>query len=187
MQSPCTPCEVLAGVTVAEDSLWNLIRAIRSAEKDHFGGSVRELWSEEVKAKKLLKRDRFNEAQRPDVIRADDCLRLANSLLMKGKTAKGQPTNSPRFLEIVALSRQVLQFVHSVLDIAAGFNVQVIASMVDPNAPRPEPGRLRKDYVYLFERYFYFLETLPARDRGLIVFDELDKSLSHGLLPQMAA
>lgn len=182
-----TPCEVLAGVTVAEDDLWNMVRAIRSAEKDHFGGYVRELWSEEVKAKKLLKRSRFNEAQRPDLIPASDCLRLANRLLLKGKAAKGQPTNTPTFVEIVAFSRQVLKFVHAVLDIAASFNVQVIASIVDPNAPRPEPGRLRKDYVYLFERYFYFLETLPLRDRGLIVFDELDKSLSHGLLQQMAA
>jgi hypothetical protein len=46
---------------------------------------------------------------------------------------------------------------------------------------------LRKDYVYLFERYFYFLETLPVRERGLIVFDELDRSQSHILLDQMAA
>ena len=58
---------------------------------------------------------------------------------------------------------------------------------MDQDAPKPEPGRLRKDYVYLFERYFYFLETLPARDRGLIVFDELDKAQSHVLLQQMAA
>ncbi len=46
---------------------------------------------------------------------------------------------------------------------------------------------MRKDYVYLFERYFYFLETLPPRERGLIVFDELDKARSHVLIDQMAA
>ena len=89
--------------------------------------------------------------------------------------------------EIVAYSRQVLTFVHRVIDLAAGFSVQVLASVVDVAAPRPEPGRLRKDYVYLFERYFYFLEKLRTRERGLIVFDELDKSQSHILLHQMAA
>jgi len=45
---------------------------------------------------------------------------------------------------------------------------------------------LRKDYVYLLERYFYYLETLPPADRGLVVFDELDKSQSHILIRQMA-
>ncbi len=40
---------------------------------------------------------------------------------------------------------------------------------------------------YLFERYFYFLEILPLRERGLIVFDELDKAQAHVLLQQVAA
>jgi hypothetical protein len=32
------PCEVLAGVAIAEADLWNLVRAIRHAESEHFGG-----------------------------------------------------------------------------------------------------------------------------------------------------
>ena len=66
----------------------------------------------------------------------------------------------------MAYCRQVLSFVHRVIDLAASFSVQVFASVVEVSAPRPEPGRLRKDYVYLFERYFYFLETRPVRERG---------------------
>ena len=182
-----TPCEVLAGVAIAEDSLWNLVRAIRSAERDHFGDYLRDVFGGEMKAKKLLKRDRFHEAQRDVLIPPEDCVAMANSLLRKGKATRGQPTSNPTFLEIVAFSRKALEFVHAVLDIAAGFNVQVFASVVDQDAPKPEAGRLRKDYVYLFERYFYFLETCPPRERGLVVFDELDKSQSHGLLQQMAA
>src|SRR5207247_5307645 len=44
-----------------------------------------------------------------------------------------------------------------------------------------------KDYFYLFERYFYFMETFPPRERGLVVFDELDKAQAHLLLNQMTA
>ena len=182
-----TPCEVLAGVAVAEDNLWNMICAIRSAERDCFGGFLTDFSIDETKGKKLLKRERFYEANRPIEIESSECLRLANSLLTKGKASRGQSSSSPTFLEIVAYSRQVLRFVHAVLDIAASFSVQVIASLVDPQAPRPEPGKLRKDFVYLFERYFYFLETLPPRERGLVVFDELDKAQCHGLLQQMGA
>jgi uncharacterized protein DUF3800 len=181
------PCEVLAGVAIAEADLWNLVRAIRHAETEHFGGYLRDVYGNEIKAKKLLKRKRLKEAQRDVQISPADCVTLANSLLTKGKAARGQPTNHPTFLEIVAFSRKVLDYVHAVLDIAASFSVRVFASVVKANAPRSGNKLLRKDYVYLFERYFYFLETRPIRERGLVVFDELDKAQSHILLQQMAA
>ena len=184
-----TPCEVLAGVAIAEDDLWNLVKAIRSCEKEHFGGYLRALLSGETKGRKLLKTKRFKTAAHDLQIDESDMVSLANSLLTKGKIASGQglASSGDTVHERVAYSRQVLSFVHSVLDIAASFNVQVFAAMVDPKAPRPSAGMLRKDYVYLFERYFYFLESLPARERGLVVFDELEKSQAHGLLQQMAA
>ena len=59
--------------------------------------------------------------------------------------------------ELVAYSRQVLGFVHEMLDIRARHSVQVIASIVDTKAPRAAASHLRKDYEFLFERYFYSL------------------------------
>jgi len=58
------PCQVLAGIAVAEDSLWNLVRTVRYAEQEHFGGYLRDCFGEETKAKKLLKRARFKRASR---------------------------------------------------------------------------------------------------------------------------
>ena len=184
-----TPCEVLAGVAIAEDALWNLVRAIRSLERDHFGDYLRNLTAGETKARRLLKTKRFRIASRNLVIAPEDCRSLAYSLLIKGKRARetGQDRAEETLLEMVAYSREVLAFVHDVLDTAAAHNVQVFASVTDPKSPRPTAGRLRKDYVYLFERYFFFLETLSPRERGLVVFDELEKSQSHILLQQMAA
>ncbi len=59
------PCEVLAGVAIAEDNLWNLVQAVRSAEKDRFADYLRNLRVTEMKAKRLLKRKRFRSAARP--------------------------------------------------------------------------------------------------------------------------
>lgn len=184
-----TPCEVLAGVLVAEKDLWNLVRAVRAAEREHFGDYLRNFLLDERKAKKLLKTKRFRSAARQVHVSANELTDLAHSALEKGKKAKEQrlEKDGATEKELVAYSRQVLSFVHEVLNIAARHNVQILASMVDPHAPRPAHGQLRKDYVYLFERYFYFIETLPIQERGLVVFDELEKTKAHGLLQQMAA
>jgi hypothetical protein len=184
-----TPCEVLAGVAVAEESLWNLIRAVRGIERELFGDYLRTFLIEERKAKRMLKTKRFRSANRNVQIAAEDLTPLAHSALVKGKAARehGVAQDGASERELVAYSRQVLRFVHEVLNIAASFNVQVFATMVDPNAPRLVKGKLRMDYIRLFERYFYFLETFPPRERGLVVFDELEKSLAHGLVQQMAA
>ena len=99
-----TPCEVLAGIAVAEDGLWNMVRAIRSAEKDHFGDYLREIHGGEMKAKKLLKPDRFREAQRPVPIAPDDCIAMANSLLRKGKASKGSQPTIQRFWKSLPLA-----------------------------------------------------------------------------------
>jgi len=184
-----TPCEVLAGVAISEDSLWNLVRAVRGTERELFGDYLRTFLVEERKAKRLLKTKRFRSANRNVQIEQTELAALAHSALLKGKAAReqGSAQDGTTERELVAYSRQVLRFVHEVLNIAASFNVQVFATMVDPNAPRPPRGRLRMDYIRLFERYFYYLETFPPRERGLVVFDELDKTLAHGLVQQMAA
>ena len=43
-----------------------------------------------------------------------------------------------------------------------------------------------KDYAYLFERFFYFLNSQPEDPMGYVVFDEMDKSASHILLNQVS-
>lgn len=182
------PCEVLAGVAIAEANLWNLVKAVRAAEKEYFGDYLRNLRGTELKAKTLLKTKRFKSAMRPLEIAREELVPLAKMALVKGMQAKaaGVSASGATERELVAYSRQTLAFIHEVLDIAARYNVRIIASVVNIQAQRPETDQLRKDYQYLFERYYYFLEPLPPQERGLIVFDELDKSQSHVLVQQMA-
>jgi hypothetical protein len=67
------------------------------------------------------------------------------------------------------------------------FRVKTFAALVDPEAPRPEAGNyLRRDYAFLFERFYYQLEAAESSEMGLIVFDELDKARSRILLDQMS-
>ncbi len=53
---------------------------------------------------------------------------------------------------------------------------------------RPVEGEyLRKDYAFLFERFFYYFEDKASEPMGIVVFDELEKSRCHLLLNQMEA
>jgi hypothetical protein len=82
-----------------------------------------------------------------------------------------------------ALALAKLGYVQSVLDICRRYGCRAFASIVEPNAHGTNTDGLRKDYAYLFQRFFYFLED-GAQEQGVVVFDELEKSRSHILIDQ---
>jgi len=80
----------------------------------------------------------------------------------------------------------VQAFVARVLRLAASHRVKTFALIVSTAAPRPaDPNLLRRDYAFLFERFFYYLEDVSATEMGLVVFDELEKAQSRILIRQM--
>jgi hypothetical protein len=172
-----TPYMVLAGAAVENRQLWGLIQAIQEAELDHFGrrysGAGREL-----KGKKILKRKVFRHAAQMPPIKPEERRDLA-------RTCLDDPTHATKEA-ITALGQAKLAYVPDVLELCAKRAVRVFASVVSREAPKPRSKEhLRKDYSYLFERFFYFLEDVGSRPSGIVVFDELEKSRSHILLQQM--
>ncbi len=175
-----SPCEVLAGIALRDKTLWPFIKKIHEIEHACFGMRYSE-GARELKGKKLLKTrvfkqikigEKFTEAQRCE---------LAQKALQNGAGATPQ--------EYCALAQSKIEFVRRLLALCKDFKCVLFACLVPKNAPRPE-GRdfLRKDYSYLFERFFYFLsesENRTSRGAGAIVFDELEKSRSHILIGQM--
>lgn len=179
--------EVLAGVAVDDRVVWNLILAMREAEELYFGMRIShgEL---ELKGGDLLKRKTFRFAEQLAPIPPVERREYARSCLEKGRAAHltGQPSAPIRKVELTALGQAKLAFVEHVLELAGRQGVRAFASIVDRDAPRPAGKFLRKDYAYLFERYFYFLEDRPDDARGLVVFDELERSQCHILIDQMS-
>ncbi len=181
-----TPYEVLAGVAIRERDLWNLLQAIESAERDTFGVRLAEV-GVEFKGRKLLKVKTFRHARQGDPIPLDTRRTWCAEFLRKGhREALGAPAEPRRREEFTAYGQAVLDFVHRVYDLCARYHVRVFASMVEPAAPRPAGDFLRKDYTYLFERFFYYLEDLSADEMGIVVFDELEKAKCRILISQMA-
>ena len=59
-----------------------------------------------------------------------------------------------------------LKYVATVFEICAEFGCRAFASIVETDACPTATGGLRKDYAYLFERFFYFLEDKAAGEQG---------------------
>lgn len=172
-----SPYEVLAGVAIEDRDLWNLVQAVQDAEMRHFGVRY-SLGRAELKGKKLLKTKVYRQAQQLPPIDDEERPLLARQCLEAGARATKR--------QITALAQAKLVYVSEVLDICARFRCKAFASVVTKNAPfAPSQDVLRKDYAYLFERFFYFLEDTNPTASGIVVFDELEKSRSHILVGQM--
>lgn len=173
-----SPYEVLAGAAVHDTQIWNLVCAIQDAEPRFFGMPISND-REELKARRLLKRKTFTLAAQDTAIPENERTLLAAAALKDGANVTGA--------QLTALGQARLAYVGHVLDLCAAHGVRFFASIVDPSAPTPAGQGLRKDYAYLFERFFYFVEEQATHERGLVVFDELGRSQAHLLVNQMSA
>lgn len=172
-----SPYEVLAGVVIEDRDLWNLVRAIQEAETDFFGTRY-SAGNRELKSRKLLTRKTFRKAAQLDAFEPDQRRALSKACLESGASAGRS--------EMTALAQAKLAYVTEVLDLCAQHHCKVIASVIRNNAAGALPrDMLRRDYCYLFERFFYHLEDIGPDNMGIVVFDELEKSRSHMLVEQM--
>ena len=180
------PYEVLAGIAVRERDLWNLIQAIKKLEIEFFGLPLASV-GVEMKGGRLLKKKAFRLANQGPRIERGERQKAAKIFLEKGwRQHKGENTEPPKNAEYTAYGQAVLDFVSELLKLVAGYHVKTFAAMVTKDALRSEnPNILRKDYAYLFERFYYYLEEVGPDEMGLVAFDELEKAQSRILLDQM--
>lgn len=171
-----SPYEVLAGIAVEDRDVWNLIEAIKAAEERTFSVRYRRDHGE-IKGKKILKRKVFRQAGQLEGFEVDERRQLARECLAAGSVANRR--------QITALAQAKLAFAGEVFDVCARYRCHAFASIVLADAPRPTRDVLRKDYAFLFERFFYFLQDQGPRTQGAVVFDEIERSQAHILVNQM--
>ena len=172
-----SPYEVIAGIAIEDKSIWNLIRELHLLEENIFGRRY-SAGGRELKARKILKSKTFRLAQQLPPFDPQERRLLAKECLDNGETVTKR--------QLTALAQAKIDFAKEVLQIVANFRCKAFASIVSQNFnPADTPEYLRKDFVYLFERYFYFLEDKPAEPSGIIVFDETEKTQSQRLIQQI--
>jgi hypothetical protein len=173
-----SPYEVLAGVAIRDTDLWPLIQQMHAAELHWFGRRYSNGPSE-LKGQKLLKAKVFHHARLNIEVAKHDISGLAKQALDAGADAQ------VHHLKALALAK--IGYVKSVFDLLSRYDCKAFCSIIETDAQPTLSDGLRKDYAYLFERFFYYLEDQKAHrqgDHGIIVFDELDKAKSHLLIGQ---
>lgn len=171
-----SPYEVLAGVAVEDRNLWDLICDLHAAEVRHFGTRYTK-GSDELKGTNILKAKVFRHAALNATVPESERVTLAKFALENGPKAHA--------IHLKALAQAKIAYVRSVFEICEKYRCKAFASIVETGAPPTGSDGLRKDYAYLFERFFYYLEDLGINAMGSVVFDELEKSKSHILVAQM--
>ncbi len=174
-----SPYEVLAGLAVEDRQLWRLIQALKLAQEEHFGLRLFDAYGVEAKGQKLLKRKTFTHAAQKGPILAPERTLLAKMALEDGANIKGD--------QLTALGQAKLAYVTKALELCRQFKTVAFASIIPNDIERPASDVLRKDYSFLFERFFHFLngKSDQPKPMGTVVFDELDKNQSQILLMQM--
>ncbi len=163
------PYEVRGGFAIHASKLWPFIQALRTLEQSIFGADLRE-YGLEIKGSKLLRSRCFKWAAQTGTMDHATRRKHALNFLNSGKQRR-----APRADEFAAYGQACLAMAEQVIQLLAGHDAKVFASIV-PRVAKPDgaPAEyLRKDQVFLFERYFYFLEH--QRETGLIVMDATDK------------
>lgn len=170
-----SPYEVLAGIAIRDRAVSQVITQLHQAEFRCFGRRYSNA-ARELKGKSLLKRKVFRHRQHRAHVDNAEIRHLARAALDSGRDADS------RMLKALALAK--LDYVASVFRICAEQKCRAFASIVEVDSPPTESDGLRKDYAYLFQRFFYFLED-RGTEQGIVVFDELEKTRSHLLVDQM--
>jgi len=172
------PYQVLAGVSVQDSHLWPLTTRLQKEEVRQFGCRYT-AGPRELKAKRILNAKTFRLAQQLPLFPLPTRAVLAERALQDGSSATRR--------ELTALAQAKLAYAERVLGIALEEGCHAFASAVQQGSPEPDPGALRKDYNYLLERFFYYLEDSGPDVQGAIVCDELEKSRCCILIDQFGS
>jgi hypothetical protein len=177
------PYEVRGGIALHANKLWPFIRAVAALEQDCFGDRLYR-YKTEIKGSKLLDKDRFK--WRAQMSPLDTLTRRQNSVafLKKGLAKDKIP---PTRIEFAAYGQACLAMAHGIFALLKEYDARLFACAIpitDLKSGMEGIGEyLRKDHVFMFERFYYFLHT--EQQTGLLVMDATENNNDRQFMRQM--
>jgi hypothetical protein len=174
------PYEVHGGVALQDSQLWPFTRAMQQLERLAFGCALHE-FRKEIKGSSLLDKKRFRFAAQAPPMPEAERQKHARSFLMKG-FQRLKPASS----EFGAYGQACLEMARGIFQLLSDHRGVLFASAIPRGTGKstgPLEDFLRKDQVFLLERFFYFLEG--KQENGLLVMDGTDKNLDRKFVRQL--
>lgn len=175
------PYEVRGGVALHAGELWPFVQAVQRLELDAFGTELAQ-FQKELKGSKLLDKDRFRWAAQRPVMAGEERRKHCRGFLTKGLEKK-----PPSKAEFTAYGQGSLEMARGLFQTLAERRAVLFAVAIPRSTVRPATYQaeeyLRKDQVFLLERYFYFLEA--ERQHGLLIMDEVEKTADRRFVRQL--
>jgi hypothetical protein len=166
------PYEVRGGIALHAEELWPFVQGMQRLERTSFGTALHQFGTE-LKGSKLLDKDRFKWAQQGPRMSDEERCKNCRRFLTKGLEHK-----TPSRDEFTAYGQACLEMAGGIFELLRDHKARLFAAAIPRNTEKPATDEatefLRKDQVFLLERYFYFLEGM--KEHGLLVMDEVDKS-----------
>ena len=167
------PYEVRGGVAIHVGKLWPFVRAVRQLELNAFGAELH-LYRKELKGSTLLDRKQFKFAAQMPRMNDEERRKHCRVFLAKGFDKKTNQTRE----EFTAYGQACLEMAEGIFQLLQDHGARLFASAVPRGAAKPPAdlgeNLLRKDFVFLLERFYYLLEE--KQEHGILVLDEVEKS-----------
>lgn len=177
-----TPYEVRGGVALHVSQVWAFVQAMERAELAAFGTELHQFRTE-LKGAKLLQKERFRWAEQ--LPRMDDVERRRHCRSFLTKGLEGKAPTRPEFS---AYGQACLDMATSVFELLRDYRALIFASAIPAGTARPttEPEEfLRKDQVFLLERYFALLEH--KQEHGILVMDASEHGIDRRYVRRLEA
>ena len=167
-----TPYEVRGGIALHAAQLWPFVQQVQRLELASFGTVLHEFHTE-IKGCKLLKKNRFQWAAQDPPMLDEERRKHCRAFLTKGLEKK-PPTRD----EFTAYGQACLEMARGMFQLLRDHGARLFASVIPRAVVRPDTYEaeeyLRKDHVFLLQRFFDFLEG--AKEHGLLVMDEVEEA-----------
>jgi Protein of unknown function (DUF3800) len=177
------PYEVRGGIALEDSQLWAFVQAMQRLELESFGCHLLE-YGKELKGSTLLDRKRFKLAAQLGPMVPESRRKHVRGFFTKGLEKK-LPTRE----EFTAYGQSCLLMASGTFQLLKNHGAVLFATAIPCSVRKPAQPiideYLRKDHVFLLERFFYFLEGKQAY--GLLVMDQVEKSSDRRFVRQMEA
>lgn len=164
------PLEVRGGVAIQDSKIWDFVKGWEEAKRYAFGNIV-DRTNIEIKGSKLLESRTFTQAKQSPELRLHDRHKaVARFLTQQGQGIK------PSRRDFAAYGQARLITADHIFKLIEDHDGKIFASLIPRGVRSLKDYKfdhfLRRDHIYLQERYFNFLEA--QQEHGLFIMDQVE-------------